>query len=252
MVVPRSFFGMLLLGTAAPLAVASAVRPTKVALVPRQQAATDQPTVTGYDWNEFLECTSLMEDVASKIQPTPPPEIPLFWFHHPLVEKMKEETQSLPDPETMKPDEWCSMEWWRNTLVPNEKEDGKELVQVFKSWTEHTEEIKTKYRSSVYSLATKCAHMSTLPGDIDVAAMAGYMMSAVATNEKECASARSIMAALTTVDGFSSFGAAAAATTGSDNDAATTSTSTAGAWRGRETGAAIAVVAGIVGAVVGL
>ncbi|KAK0669827.1 hypothetical protein QBC41DRAFT_100408 [Cercophora samala] len=260
MVIPRSFFGMLLMGTAAPLAIASAVMPTRVNLAPRQQPTADEPTVTGYDWNEFIECTSLMEEIADHLRPTPPPEIPRFWFTHPLVQDMMEtysdEPRQSTDPAAIA--EQCSAEYWRDTkLIPNEKEDGKELVQAFQSWTDHTKEIKSKYRSGVYSLATKCAHIGTLPGDIDVEAMAGWMMSAVATNEQECASAMSIMSALTTVDGASVFGGPAPPTTTTTTrtktaDTADSSISTAGAWRGRETGVAVAVVAGMVGAVVGL
>ncbi|KAK0702466.1 hypothetical protein B0T21DRAFT_353574 [Apiosordaria backusii] len=258
MVIPRSFFGMLLMGTAAPLTIASAVMPTNVDLAPRQQATTNQPTATAtYNQDEYLECSTLMIDLGEKLMPTPPPALPNWWFTHPLVQEMMETmTRDAFSDTTLGPGAIkavCSAEFWRDTkLIPNEKEDGKEFVQEFKSWTEHTKEMKSKYRSSAYSLAAKCVHIGTLAGDSDVQWQAGALLSAVATNEQECATAASLMLSLTTLDEAATPGAATTTpTAGSGGDAAAASTSTAGAWRGRETGAAVAVVAGIVGAVVG-
>ncbi|KAK0732507.1 hypothetical protein B0T21DRAFT_452089 [Apiosordaria backusii] len=230
MVVPRSLF-VLLFG--APLALA--------AIAPRQDAA---PTST-----DDPECAvEKFQAIAMSIAPeiTPPPKLEEYLT---TAEEIVNAVKTLAPSDlglggTDEVEVWCSLEY----LGPLAKirPTDPAMLKVMTSWEAQRSSARDKWSSSVHSLATRCGTINGHAG--------GYLMSMVASNYDECTSARSVWKELTTINQ----GAAAAVATKTAEDAAVqgqtktgdittnTSTSTAGAWRGRETAGAMVVVAGVI------
>jgi len=252
MVIPRSFFAAVI---AAPLV--SAIIPTHVNLAPRQQETSAQPTPTPtakIDLEAIKSCTRDLEDIYSEFASvvTPPPAIETWFVENKEIKSILMDAFKKGDGE-MDASLGCSVQFKASSILPNEKDDGKSFVAEFNSYTSHLHELQSSWASTASEVATRCAHWGGEEGDFDLRAGAGMLLSMVATNVEECTKAQNVIVGKETLEPT-----AAAATTptagageSKDGDAAATSTSTAGAWRGRETGAAVAVVAGIVGAVVG-
>ncbi|KAK4174479.1 hypothetical protein QBC36DRAFT_302788 [Triangularia setosa] len=234
MVVPRSLFALLV---GAQLALA--------AVAPRQDAS---PTSTDPEC-AMEKFAALASSIAPEI--TPPPK---------LEEYMATAEEIMGAVRTMAPsdlglnageneDVFCRVEYGPLAKI---RPTDSAMLKVMTSWEAQRSSARDKWSSNVHSLATRCGTINGHAG--------GYLMSMVASNYDECTSARSVWKELTTINQ----GAAAAAATKTTEDSAVqgqtqtgditanTSISTAGAWRGRETAGAMVIVAGAIGAVVGL
>lgn len=240
MVVPRSLFTLF---ASASLALAG--------VAPRQDDAS--PTSTD------PECAiEKFEALASSIAPEITPPAKLGEYMETAAEIVSAILTIRPSDLGLGSDEeadmLCGLEYGPYASI---RPTDSAMLKVMTSWEAQRSSARDKWSSTVHSLATHCG---TINGHA-----AGYLMSMVASNYEECRTARSIWQELTTVNQNAAAATGATKTPGNSGGQdetptqtgdvtanTSTSTSTAGAWKGMETAGPMVAVAGIIAAVVGL
>ncbi|KAK0669112.1 hypothetical protein QBC41DRAFT_356119 [Cercophora samala] len=238
MLVQRSFFALLI---SAPLALA--------VVAPRQDDAS--PTSTD------PECAmEKFEALASSIAPEITPPAKLEQYLETAAEIVSAIRTIRPSELGLDSDEeediLCGLEYGPYASI---RPTDPAMLKVMTSWQAQRSSARDKWSSTVHSLATHCG---TINGHA-----AGYLMSMVASNYEECRTARSVWQELTTINQNAAAATGPTKTAGNSGTqeqtptqtgdvTANTSTSTAGAWKGRETAGSMVAVAGIIAAVVAI